>query len=247
MKKDVAMKTVITVLMCILLVLSLLVPVGVIAAGSFGYAFRIFDITVYSLILCVLSVCVHVLSVIYKGEVGKFTECVSFILPTVSSVNALVSVICYPDSFFAVAPLAVIAAVCCFLTAYKYVKRLPLKIAAFALPVVLIVVAFISGTVIPMLRNTFFKVVPGEVIQTVDSPSGNYYAELIDDGQGALGGATKVWVYERGVDAGLFSAVKSPQEVYWGKWGEFNDMEIRWKDDDCLVINSTEYKIDHKD
>ena len=82
------------------------------------------------------------------------------------------------------------------------------------------------------------------VVQTVTSPSGKYYAQLTDNDQGALGGATIVKVHEvSGIDTFLFKAEKKPREVYHGHWGEFMDMQIYWKDDECLVINSVEYTL----
>lgn len=82
------------------------------------------------------------------------------------------------------------------------------------------------------------------VIQSVPSPNGTYYAELIDSDQGALGGDTLVDVHHsKRINALLFQIEKKPQRVYHGEWGEFEDMEIYWKDDNCLVINSKEYDV----
>ena len=83
------------------------------------------------------------------------------------------------------------------------------------------------------------------VVQTVESPSGKYYAQVIDCDQGALGGDTLVDVYQDcGINAILFKIEKKPQRVYFGDWGEFENMQIHWKDDNCLVINSVEYEIE---
>ena len=82
------------------------------------------------------------------------------------------------------------------------------------------------------------------VVQIVESPSGKYYAQVIDSDQGALGGDTLVDVDEKsGINVILFKIEKKPQRVYSGDWGECNDMQIDWKDDDCLIIHSTEYQI----
>ena len=42
----------------------------------------------------------------------------------------------------------------------------------------------------------------------------------------------------------LFKIKKKPQRVYFGDWGDFKNMQIYWKDDECLVINSVEYGIE---
>lgn len=83
------------------------------------------------------------------------------------------------------------------------------------------------------------------VVQAVESPNGVYYAEVIDSDHGALGGDTLVEVYENTeINLWVFRIFKKPQRVYHGEWGEFEDMDIYWKDDQCLVINSVEHPIE---
>ena len=83
------------------------------------------------------------------------------------------------------------------------------------------------------------------VVQTVESPNGTYYAEVINSDQGALGGDTLVDVTEnKKFDALIFTISKKSKRVYHGEWGEFEDMEIYWKNENCLVINSVEYMIE---
>ena len=70
-------------------------------------------------------------------------------------------------------------------------------------------------------------------------------AQVIDSDQGALGGNTIVDVDEKGsFNLLLFRIEKKPQRVYLGEWGEYEGMQIHWKDDDCLVINSVEYELE---
>jgi len=91
---------------------------------------------------------------------------------------------------------------------------------------------------------TFGGIGQNTVVQTIESPSGRYYAEVMDSDQGALGGDTFVDVYQQGgVNTILFKAQKKPQRVYAGDWGEFETMQIHWKSDDCLVINAAAYEI----
>lgn len=82
------------------------------------------------------------------------------------------------------------------------------------------------------------------VIQSIPSPSGSHYAQVIDSDQGALGGNTLVEVYEKSlIDNSFIRIQKEPWRVYSGKWLEYENMQIYWKDDTCLVINSVEYTI----
>lgn len=83
------------------------------------------------------------------------------------------------------------------------------------------------------------------VVNSIPSPNGTYYAEVIDSDQGALGGNTWVVIYDgKGVNALAFKISKKPQRVYCGKYGEYKNMELCWKDDHCLIINAVEYEIE---
>ena len=46
------------------------------------------------------------------------------------------------------------------------------------------------------------------------------------------------------LDLFIFRITKNPQRIYRGDWGEFEDMEIFWKDENCLVIDSVEYSVE---
>ncbi len=81
-------------------------------------------------------------------------------------------------------------------------------------------------------------------MKTLYSPDNMYYAQVIDSNQGALGGDTHVNVYEnREIDAGFFKIRKKPQMVFFGDWGAYEKMQIYWKNESCLVINSRKYDI----
>ena len=77
------------------------------------------------------------------------------------------------------------------------------------------------------------------VVMTLVSPQGTYTAKVINSDQGAMGGNTLVEVYK----GGLFGREKKVDRVYTGPWGEYETMEIYWKNDHCLVINSVEYMV----
>ena len=81
------------------------------------------------------------------------------------------------------------------------------------------------------------------VVEAKESPDGLLVAELIDDDQGALGGNTLVYVRRNsGYDLGIVRLRAKAQEVYCGRWGEFYDMALEWKDSETLWINGKEYK-----
>lgn len=52
-------------------------------------------------------------------------------------------------------------------------------------------------------------------------------------------------IWKQGIDIFIFKILKKPQSFYESDLGEFGNIEeIYWKDDNCLVINSAEYKIE---
>ncbi len=116
-----------------------------------------------------------------------------------------------------------------------------LKIIALVLSALMVLpIGFIS-----FIFLIFGNIGQNTVVQTIESPSGEYYAQVIDSDQGALGGDTLVDVYKNGgINAIIFKIEKKPQRVYFGDWGEFKNMQIYWESDDCLVINSVEYSIE---
>ncbi len=139
-------------------------------------------------------------------------------------------------------PYTVLVFLCCacFLI-YKHEKNVVIKTVAMIL----------SAPAICFLCSIlFFRLIFGgfgenTVVQTVESQSGKCCAEVIDSDQGALGGNTYVNVYEKCImKTPVLTVQKKPKQIYSGKWGEYKKMQIYWKDDNCLVINSVEYEIE---
>lgn len=134
----------------------------------------------------------------------------------------------------------VCACCCCCLAAGTRKPKL-LKIAGLVLSALM---------AMPVCLFTFFTLLFGNfgkntVVKTLESPNHTYYAQVIDNDQGALGGDTLVNVYEKGgIHVLIFKIVKKPQQVYRGNWEEFENMEIWWKDERCLVINGVEYVVE---
>jgi hypothetical protein len=103
---------------------------------------------------------------------------------------------------------------------------------------ILTVLLLLFAAFVGLLSMVFAPLKPVKtVIQTLPSPGGTYEARVIDVDEGALGGSTIVEV-ERN------SCLARPKQVYVGEWGEYETMEIYWKNDDCLVINGKEYGVD---
>ena len=81
------------------------------------------------------------------------------------------------------------------------------------------------------------------VIAREVSPDMRYCAEVIDDDQGALGGATILTVYrlDGSFSIGSFDFRKSQTELRSGPWGEFESLS--WQDSEHLSMNEKIYEI----
>ena len=233
------MKRKMFILCCVLFVFVAMVPVGEILLARFGYTLELFSVPVFSVGLAGIAVCIVVLNLVYQHPISNKGVCVLLALVTPLSIIGAFCCIMDCNHILVLASGAVCVG-CCFYLTIKHAKPLWLKTVAVVLSVLLGVpcgLFSVFGVLFPMNQKT--------VVQTKESPSGRYYAEVIDNDQGALGGDTLVYVYENWeCNLILFKVKKTPQQVYWGEWGAFKDMEIDWKNDRCLVIDSTEYEID---
>ncbi len=225
--------------MCLLFALTILYPAGVLITACLGYSFELISISAFAVALAVLSVCIVVLDLVFKNQLkSKTVQILLAIITPLSLINAVFYIFERPQIWVIVSVL--VAAGCCCFLAVKHGKPLVLKIVALALSALMVLpIGFIS-----FIFFIFGNIGQNTVVQTVASPSGKYYAQVIDSDQGALGGDTLVVVCEKAkFDSILFKIEKKPQRVYLGEWGEFRNMRVHWKDDRCLVINSVEYEI----
>ena len=84
------------------------------------------------------------------------------------------------------------------------------------------------------------------IIKTEMSPNSIYLAEIVDSDHGATGGSTIVRINPQNRNRNIFFGVikKNSIYIYSGKWGEFNDLNIRWETDEILFINEKKYVIE---
>lgn len=232
------MKRTISILIRILVVLVMLLPLGKILSSCFGYTFDVISVPALAIVIAILSVCVVVLDIIHKNTIES--KAIGFFLAMITPLS-LINIVFYVlvcNHILVFISATIFSGCCCFFT-IKHGKPIALKIVALVLSALMFLPIGFAALValFPIGQNT--------VVQTKESPSGRYYAEVIDSDQGALGGDTIVNVYEKWeINLLLFKIEKKPQQVYFGEWGEFKNMEIYWKNDNCIVINSAEYKIE---
>ena len=233
------MKKTTSVLLCLLFALTIFFPVGALVSACFGYTFQLTNVLAASVIIAVISVFTAILSIISKDKIcNKSIIILSYILFPLSFINAVIYI--FESIQLSVAICMLVSFICCFFISIINIKSKVRKILVSVLSAPM--TAFIIFFAFMIL--TFGNLGQNTVVKSIDSPSGNFYAQVIDSDQGALGGDTVVNVYEkRGIDAFIFKLEDKPQRVYLGEWGEYKSMRISWKNDKCLIINSVEYAI----
>lgn len=234
------MKKTLSILICLLFALTILYPVGVIVTACLGYRFELMSVSAFAIAIFALSVCIVILDRIRKSTLdNKAIQIICAIITPLSLVNAVLYIFECPH-FWVIASVSLSAGCCCYLTV-QYGKPFSLRIITLILSALMILpIGFFS-----FIAQIFGNIGQNTVVKTVVSPSGKYYAQVIDSDQGALGGDTLVDVYQEcGINAFLFQIKTKPQRVYIGDWGEFDNMQIHWKNENCLIINSVEYEID---
>ncbi len=232
------MKRTISILAAALPVLLLLMPAGKLLCGFFGYSFELTMPTLWSVGIAAVTVALTVLSLKNKLPVKPWISIALALSAPLSLVTAVFYLI--ECKVWAV-PGAAVWVAGCFYLAVRHVKPLAVKVTALVLAGLMLVPVGFFG----FLTVVFGSFGQNTVVRTEESPDGQRYAELIDSNQGALGGDTLVEVYRRGgFNAIVFSVSPKPQTVYIGPWGEFEFMELYWKNDTCLVINGREYTVE---
>lgn len=234
------MKKATDVFYCSLFALIVLLPAGVLISACFGYTFELISTPAFALLTAAVSLCTVVFSLISKESINNKTVSVLLaILAPLSFISAAFYM--YKCSTVLVVVSVLISVGCCCVLAARHGWPSALKIVSLVLSGLMVLPICFLG----LAGLLFGNIGQNTVVQTLESPSGEYYAQVIDSDQGALGGDTLVDVYRRhsGIDAVIFKIEKQPQRVYWGEWGEFKNMQIHWKDDDHLIINSVEYEI----
>lgn len=232
------MKKAAMILCCLLFALILLFPAGFFTAVYFGYLFNPISSFAFAVITAILSVCTVVVS--FQTEDAIQSRAIRVLLAIITPLSLfnvhLYMVFCIDNCNISgvIISTFVSAGCCCFLTV-KYGKPLVLKIIALVLSAFMALPISLAGCVVSIF-------VHNAVLQTVESPGGKYYADVIVSDHGALGGDTFVDVYEKG---GIDCIIRKwNQRAYSGNWSDHINMEIYWKDEQCLVINAVEYEIE---
>lgn len=233
------MKKTIQISGCLLFALIILLPFAKVFFACFGCTVELINYPVFAIVTALLSVSIVVFCIVTKEKVvNKRARVWVSLLTPLSLINAVFYMLAW-SSRGVITSVFVCVVCCCYLT-IRYGKPVALKITALAVSAFMAVPIVFVGFILFIFGN----IGQNTVIRSIESPDGAYYAEVIDSDQGALGGDTLVDVYEnKSINALVFKISRKPQRVYQGDWGEFENMEIYWESDNCLVINSVGYEI----
>ena len=233
------MKKILSVCVCLLFIMTAILPLGRLISALFGYTFELINIFTFSVIIAVISVFAVIFSFISKEKTDSKITVLSHILLPLSFINAVFCI--FESGQIAVVICVLISVVCSF---FLMVRNTMSKVRKIVISVLFaLMTAFLLFFAFIMLM--FGTIGQTTIDRTVESPDNSRYAQVLIIDQGALGGNTVVDVYERKeINAGIFKIKKKPQTVYIGEWGESENMQIYWKDDTCLVINSEEYVLE---
>lgn len=231
------MKIVFSVLVWTLLILLLLAPLGAGVTAIFGYSFVLGNYWAFAVAEITITAILALLSLVTKETVeDKISQILFAVITPCALVNTMFYISQCGMTWLVVSLLICVG--CGFLT-IRHGRPLPVRAgalvstAALVLPVCLICVLLVA------IGNAQTN----EVVWREDSPSGNRYAEVISIDQGEYENDTVVKVYDKkGFDAGIFKVTKKPLKVYVGEGTQGLVLQIQWKDDNCLIINSGEYK-----
>ena len=224
------------VLIYTLFSLSFLLPFSAVAFYLFGYSFRLANYSLFALIIALTAFVTVIFCRIAKDPIeNKAMAGLFALLMLFSLANAVICLLECATPFITMCILVYIA--CCVHLSIKFGKPLVLK----RISLILFILALLPICFFGFIAFIFRDFGQNTVVQSIQSPDGVYYAQVIDNDQGGLGGGTFVDVYKKGTDLYFFNIAKRPQRIYNGDWGEFMDMQIYWKDDSRLVINSVEY------
>lgn len=88
------------------------------------------------------------------------------------------------------------------------------------------------------------QITENTVVGRILSPESTRFAEIVDSDQGAFGGNTVIYVKDTYKTNFLLFSIRKNKRIYVGEWKEYENMQIEWKDENCLTINSDEYYVE---
>lgn len=206
---------------------------------------------IYEIILAIISIKVLIIFCVNEFKVkdnisfkenisnNRAIQIVLFLNCPLSFINSIFIFAYGPETRWQILFLLIYSS-CCIATTLFFSRPIALKIISLVISLlpagIMWLYCFIAFIFIGFTSRT--------VMNTIDSPSGKYYIEVIYADAGATGGSTLVEVNEKcKIDLVILKITKKSRIIYNGRLNEYKNMEVYWKDDNCVVINSKEYML----
>ncbi len=234
------MKRILAIIPMVICILYAFLPICKIVAAIGGYDFVLNDYPLSMIVLAFISIVAVVSLNILKISLSKTQAIFSALMLPLSAINGLLYI--YQSNWKLTIIFVLICCGCSIVMLAKFSSPFILKIVSVVLSMMLIVlllfVSFVDFIFEDFGSNT--------VVKSLASPQNTYTVEVIDSDQGGLGGATLVDVNYNNKTVNFFLGrfSKFPLRIYTGKWGEFEKMQISWKDEHNLIINGIKYYLD---
>lgn len=211
-------------------------PVLTLLLYPFGYSVSLASYEILSAVSAVI--CIASAFGLKKSDYNKSTRFFIAFLPLIQLINALLYV--YKSKSLITAVFMAVCFVSCAVISEKIIASDKAKIFSVTSSSLMFVVIVLISFVTVFSGN--FSV--NTVVETIESPNGDYYAEIVDSDQGALGGSTVVYIQKSAsLNLLILEISETPERIYMGEWGEYETMDMEWKNENTLLINSTEYNI----
>ncbi|MBR3819750.1 MAG: hypothetical protein IKJ41_11485 [Clostridia bacterium] len=213
-----------------------ILPLLTLALYPFGYSVSLISYKILSAVSAVICIASGYLLKNYTPD--KADKIILSLLPLIQLINSVIYV--SKSKSLITAVFMAVCFIMCAAISEKTVNSDKTKIF-FVISSSLMFVAIILFSFVAVFFGNFAV---NTVVNTVDSPSGEYYAEVVNSDQGATGGSTVVYVKKSDyLNLLIMKIEKTPDRIYLGEWGEYETMEIEWEDNSTLLINSKEYKV----
>lgn len=234
------MKKLLSVLSYLLLALIAFSPVCSLICTVFGYKFTLVNPSIFAIAIFVLTAVTVLVSILSQEILENKIICV---VTSVLTPLALINTGFYVRSCGTLWIIAsVLICVGCGYLTFRHGKPLAVRVGALVLT---------ASLLLPMALVCFVMSVAGKtqnyiVLDTVDSPTGAYYAEIIDNDQGEKGGSKMVHIYpDNDIETPIFLIRKKRimifEEFYNADEADKTEVVVQWKDDTHLVINGADY------
>ncbi len=233
------MKRIVSVSPIVLFALYCFIPLCLIIGALSGYTFILNNANVFTFVYTSVVLLLTVLSFKFDIQVGKMSARFALSLAPLSAINGLyfIAVNQWKAKFIFV----FMCCVCSFIMLFNYGKPLWGKVVCAILGIILsLLLLFYS-----FLNFIFGGFGSNTVIRSVPSPKNTYIAKVIDNDQGALGGATFVDIYSTKppINFLICQFSKSPIRLYQGRWGEDGSLDIIWESESKVKIDGKKYNL----